>query len=127
MLVGETSSSSWECLLHLLLLFSAGLGQPTLQGAHGQGFPALLGRRVLLSPCDTLNLHTDPRRWLAPAPARLSLLGTPTSPSEAPLPPRSPRSPQAPGREGQGLWGQEVVGSLTQQVGGGPGSPKRGR
>ena len=78
MLVGETSSSSWECLLHLLPLFSADLGQPTLQCAHGQGFPALLlGRRVLLSPCDTLNLHTDPRRWLAPAPARLSLSGTP--------------------------------------------------
>lgn len=116
MLAGETSFGSWECLLRLLRLLCVGLGWPSLHGVHCQGVPVLLLGGGCCSPhADILNLHTDPRRWPPPAPARLSLVGTPLLLQKLPSPHVTLES------TGPGQGGAESVGTVSR----GLGSPSR--
>lgn len=118
MLVGETSSGSWECLLHLLRLLCVGLGWPSLHGVHCQGVPVLLlGRRVLLSPCGHPEPPHRPPEVAASCTSPAEPGGDPTSSAEAPLPPchlgvHRPRAGRDRVCGDSGSWAR-----LAQQVG----------
>lgn len=126
MLVEETSSGSRECLLRLLPLLCAGLGGPPRTALMVRLFLSSSWGGECCSPhVDTPNLHTDPRRRPAPAPAWLSLAGAPLLLQKLPSHPghlgvHRPRAGRGRVFDDRGSWAR-----LTQQVGVVPAPPER--